>query len=185
MSNVQESYPSATSGVAVASVLELSGTGVSNASPQTQPAGAVRGGGLNTFAVTLSLSSAGGHSTTVTVTGQITDSAGTNQTSSTGTFQANSYNAYPTTSAGTQESYPAPVTTVGQVATVGAVTNNADGTCSFVVTAQHEGQAVVELEYPAFTNKAGTIQAGNVASSPTLTWPINHIYSQLLVSVVA
>lgn len=185
MSDVNESYPTPTNGVAVASVLTLSGTGITNASPQTVPAGSISGGGRNTYQVTLSLTSAGGHSTSVAVTGQIKDSAGTNQTSSTGTFQANSYNAYPTTSSGVQESYPVPNATVGQVATVGAVTNNADGTCSFTVTAQHEGQAVVELAYPAFTNGAGTIQAGNVASSPTFTWPKNLIYAQLLTNVVA
>jgi len=183
--SVNESYPTPTVGTGVASVLALSGTGITNASPQTQPGGAIAGGGLNTYQVTLSLSSAGGHSTSVSVTGQITDSAGTNQTSSTGTFEANSYNAYPTSAAGTQESYPTPKTTYGEVATVGSVTNASNGTCSFLVTSVQEGQAVVELSYPAFTNKAGTIQAGNVSSSPTLTWPINLIYSQLLVNVVA
>jgi hypothetical protein len=187
MSNVQESYPTATVGTSVASVLALSGTGITNASPQTQPGGAIAGGGLTTYTVTLSLSSAGGKSNTVSVTGQINDSAGTNQTASTGTFQANSFNAYPTANGphDVQESYPVPVTTVGQIATVGAVTNNNNGTCSFTVTSVAKGQAVVELEYPAFTNKAGTISSGNVSSATTFTWPLNMIYAQLLVNVIA
>ena len=180
--SVQESYPSATSGVGIPAFVELSGSGVSNANPET-PSGSLVGGN-NTYKVTLSLSSAGGHSSTVSVTGTLFDLAGSAQGSSPKTFTAVSYNAEPTSSSGTQESYPVPNATVGQVATVGSVTNAGNGTCSFTTTAQHEGQAVVELQYPAFGN-GETNYFGAGSGSPSLPLQNDNIYSQILVQVVA
>ena len=180
--STQESYPTATSGLGIPAFIELSGSGVSNANPET-PSGALVGGN-NTYEVTLSLSSAGGHSSTVSVTAELFDLAGTEQLSPQTAF-ANSYNAQPTSSSGTQESYPVPKATVGQVATVGSVTNAGSGTFSATVTAENEGQAVVEFAYPAFGNSVGSIGSGPVSGSNTLNWPKNMIYAQLLVNVVA
>ena len=183
MADVQESYPTQTTGLGIPAFVTLTGTGVSNANPET-PSGSLAGGN-NTYQVTLSLSSAGGHSSTVSVTAHLKDLGGNAMASSPKTPQANSYNAQPTTSSGTQESYPVPNATVGQVATVGSVTNNGDGTFSATITAQHEGQAVVEFAYPAFGNGEGTISSGPVNGTNQLTWPNDMVYSQILVNVVA
>ena len=181
--SVQESYPTQTTGLGIPAFIELSGTGIVNANPET-PSGALVGGN-NTYEVTLSLSSAGGHSSTVSVTAALYDLGATEQTSSPQTAYANSYNAYPTSSSGTQESYPTPRATIGEVATVGSVTNSGSGSFSATVTAENEGQAVVEFAYPAFGNSVGSIGSGPVSGSNTLNWPKNMIYAQLLVNVVA
>ena len=181
--STQESYPTATSGLGIPAFIELSGSGVSNANPET-PSGALVGGN-NTYEVTLSLSSAGGHASNVSVTAALYDLGANEQTSSPQTAYANSYNAEPTSYSGTIESYPAPKAQVGEVATVGSVTNSDSGSFSATVTAENEGQAVVEFAYPAFGNSVGSIGSGPVSGSNTLNWPKNMIYAQLLVNVVA
>ena len=100
------------------------------------------------------------------------------------TFTAASYNAKPTSAAGTQESYPAPNTTFGEIATVGSVTNNGNGTGSVVVTAQQAGQAIVEIQYPTFGNSE-TNYVGAGSGSPSLALQNDNIYAQLLVNVSA
>ena len=181
----QESYPAATSGAGIPSWISLSGTGIANANPESSAPNGVTAGGNNTYAETLSLSSAGGHASSVEVTAQLVDNLNANQSVSPQTPEANSYNAYPTSSSGTQESYPTPRATIGEVATVGSVTNSGSGSFSATVTAENEGQAVVEFAYPAFGNSVGSIGSGPVSGSNTLNWPKNMIYAQLLVNVVA
>jgi len=184
----QESYPTATTGGGIPAWISLSGTGIANANPETSAANGVTAGGNNTYKVTLSLTAAGGNASSVAVTAQLVDNLNVNQTSSPGTPEANSYNANPVLASGTQESYPAPNATVGEVATVGAVTNNSNGTFSATVTAQNKGQAVVEFEYPFGANTAGTIAGGHsdgVYNTSGFVWPKNQVYAQLLVTVVA
>lgn len=145
MPNVQESYPTPTTGQNTPVSIVLTGTGV------TQTPTLSGNVGYATYAVTLSVSGAGGHSSSVAVTAQAYDIAGTSQ-STTGSYNIQSFNAKPS-AANTNdvvETYPAPPTQFAYIATVGSATAN-----PATVTAQKPGQAVVYFQYPAF-NLAGT-----------------------------
>lgn len=167
MSDVQESYPTPTSGLGKPFTVVLSGTGV------TQVKAPVSGtAGIPEYSVSLSL--AGTSSVAVTVTA--VDEGG-NAQSITGTINAISYNALPSSAnAGdVQESYPVPNATLGRIAT----TTNAGS--PFTVTAVRLGQAVVEFQVPFANNTVGTGSGSNFASG----FPLNMIYAQLLVNVGA
>ena len=113
MADTQESYPTPTTGIGKALFIKLTGKNVTNANPE-QASGALVGGN-NTYKVTLSVANSvsAGVSATVAVTASLYDLAGTFQ-SIVGSVTAISYNFLPTSSSGTQESYPAPNATVGR-----------------------------------------------------------------------
>ena len=179
MADIQESYPTQTSGVGAALFMKLSGKQVSNANPQTGSGALV--GGNNTYKVTLSVAnsnSATGVYGTVSVTATLYDLAGTSQVI-VGSAVAVSYNAKPTTYSGTIESYPIPNATVGAVASVGSVSISNSAAVA-TITPLNPGQAVVEFEYPF---------AGNLEVNPTpggsLGYQVNDmVYAQVLVTVV-
>jgi len=196
-----ESYPAATTGGGVPTWLACQGAGISNANPQTAAPNGVTYGGNNTYQLTLSLSAQGGHTKVCTVTVIGRDNLTATPALTASLLQVDSYNSNPTTMAGTQESYPAPVSTVGAVVAISSV-GGAGGTtsASFVVTANSEGQSQVDFSYPAFGNAAGTIGSGPAdgtyndtqasrrsvsAGSNLLQWPLNEVYGTLLVNVVA
>jgi hypothetical protein len=187
--NTFESYPPATGdpanlgfAAAPASIV-LSGSGVSKFAPSGEQG--TQGG--NVYTVTLSSPAVGSPNNPTTVTldfalynGEFPSVA---LHSSPKTFTAVSLNAESTTALGTQESYPAPKATVGEIATVGSVTNNADGTGSVVVSAQNQGQAVIEIQYPAFGN-GDQNYVGAGSGSPSLPMQNNSVAAQLIVNVV-
>lgn len=175
MADVQESYPLPTNGIGKPLFIKLTGIGVSNANPET-PSGTLVGGN-NTYKVTLSVANSisAGASATVAITASLYDLAGTFQ-SVTGSVSAISYNALPTASSGTNQSYPAPKATVGAVASVGAVSFSASAGVA-TITPLNPGQAVVEFEYP-FAGEASPF------ISSSLTQRNDKIFSQVLVQVV-
>jgi hypothetical protein len=176
MADTQESYPSPTTGIGKALFMKLSGKQVNNANPETASGNLV--GGNNTYKVTLSV--ANSNATTgvygsVAVTASLYDLAGTFQ-SIAGSVTAISYNFLPTSSSGTQESYPAPNATVGAVASVGAATISASAGLA-TITPLNPGQAVVEFEYPFAGNSEG-LTGGSLQQQNDM------VYAQILVQVV-
>jgi hypothetical protein len=193
--NTTESYPTPTSGLGIGTWLALTGNQVSNANPQSSAPNSITYGGNNTYKLTLSLA----NSPTVSITVNLYDNAQASQSLTKSLLQVDCYNANPTTAAGTQESYPAPVSTVGSVITVSSV-GGAGGTTSatFTLTANAKGNAHVDVSYPFGGNTIGTVSAGPadgtynrgqagrptvVTGSNLLQWPINEIYATLLVLV--
>lgn len=178
MADTQESYPLPTNGIGKALFMKLSGRGVTNANPET-PSGTLVGGN-NTYKVTLSVANSNattGVYGTVAITASLYDLAGTFQ-SIAGSVNAISYNFLPTSYSGTQESYPVPNATVGDVAKVGPVTITASaGTAT--ITPDNPGQAVVEFQYPFAGNGEGLIP-----TSGAIQWQSDMVYSQILVQVV-
>ncbi len=176
MADTQQSFPSATNGIGKSLFIKLSGNFLSNANPE-QSSGALVGGN-NTYKVTLSVANSNattGVYGTVAVTASLYDLAGTFQ-SIAGSVTAVSYNAAATTFSGTQESYPAPQTQVGVVATVGSVSyTNSAGVA--VITPVNPGTAIIEFEYPF---------GGNDENPTTSSFPQEQdfIYSQVIVTVV-
>jgi len=184
MADVQESYPTPTTGKNLPLFMELSGQGITNANPQTGSGSLV--GGNNTYKVTLSVANSvkAGASATVSVTVNLFDLAGTAQGIKS-SVTAVSYNAAPTSSSGTQESYPAPLTTFGEIATVGAVSYSASaGTAT--ITPITPGQAVVEFEYPFGLNANNTaaVEPGPQPGGALGYQQNDMVYSQILVQVV-
>jgi hypothetical protein len=185
MADTQESYPTPTTGLNLPLFMKLSGTNVVNANPETASGTLV--GGNNTYKVSLSLANSvkAGASATVVVTVNLFDLAGTAQGIK-GSVTAVSYNANPTSAgSGTQESYPAPLTTYGEIATVGTVSYSASaGTAT--ITPVQVGQAVVEFEYP-FALNANNTAATEPSPNPggALGFQQNDmVYSQILVQVL-
>ena len=184
MADTQESYPLPTTGTGLPLFMKLSGQGVANANPETASGALV--GGNNTYKVTLSVanSAKAGASATVTVTVNLYDLAGTSQAIS-GSVTTVSYNANPTSAgSGTQESYPVPTTTYGEIATVGTA-SYASSAATAVITPIQVGQAVVEFEYP-FGCASGVT---GTKSSPIPGGALGFqqgdmVYSQILVQVV-
>ena len=177
MADTQESYPTPTTGTGKALFMKLAGTHVSNANPETASGALV--GGNNTYKVTLSVANSvsAGVSATVAVTASLYDLAGTFQ-SIVGSVTAISYNFLPTSSSGTQESYPAPNATVGAVASVGTVTYTSPASAgTATITPLNPGQAVVEFEYPFAGNGEG-LTGGSLLQQNDM------VYSQILVTVV-
>ena len=176
MADTQESYPTPTNGVGKALFIKLSGKKVTNANPET-PSGTLVGGN-NTYQVTLSVANSNattGVYGTVAVTATLYDLAGSFQ-SIAGSVTAISYNFLPTSSSGTQESYPAPIATVGAVASVGAVSITASAGVA-TITPLNPGQAVVEFEYPFAGNSEGL-------TGGALQQQNDAVYSQVLVTVI-
>jgi hypothetical protein len=173
--STNESYPTPTTGLGKPLFVELTGVGVSNANPQT-PSGSLVGGN-NTYKVTLSVahSISAGVSATVAITASLYDLAGSFQ-SIAGSVTAISYNFLPTSSNGTQESYPAPNATVGAVASVGSVSYSNSAAVA-TITPLNPGQAVCEFEYPFAGNSEGLIGG-------SLPLQNDMVYSQILVTVV-
>ena len=175
MADTQESYPSPTTGIGKALFIKLTGHNVSNANPE-QSSGALVGGN-NTYKVTLSVANSvsAGVSATVAVTASLYDLAGTSQ-AIVGSATAISYNFLPTSSSGTQESYPAPNATVGAVASVGSVSYSNSAAVA-TITPLNPGQAVIEFEYPFAGNGEGLIGG-------SLPLQNDMVYAQILVQVV-
>ena len=178
MADIQESYPSPTTGVGKPLFIKLTGKNVVNANPETASGSLV--GGNNTYKVTLSVANsiAAGVSATVAVTASLYDLAGTLQSVmvNSASVTAVSYNFLPTASSGTQESYPAPNATVGDVAAVGAVSYAASAGMA-TITPANPGQAVVEFAYPFAQNGEGL-------SGGSLPLQQDMVYAQILVQVL-
>jgi len=175
MADVQESYPLPTNGIGKPLFIKLTGIGVTNANPET-PSGTLVGGN-NTYKVTLSVANSisAGASATVAITASLYDLAGTFQ-SVTGSVSALSYNALPTASSGTNQSYPAPKATVGDVAHVGAVSFVGSAGVA-TITPDNPGQAVIEFEYPFGGEASPFINSSLIQRN-------DKVYSQVLVTVV-
>jgi hypothetical protein len=177
MADTQESYPTPTNGVGKALFAKLTGKQVTNANPET-PSGALVGGN-NTYKVTLSISSnsagSGGVYGSVTITVALYDLAGTFQ-SIAGSVTGVSYNALPTSSSGTQESYPVPNATVGAVASV-ASASYSNSVATAVITPLNSGQAIIEFEYPFAGNLEG-LTGGSLQQQNDM------VYAQVQVNVV-
>ena len=175
MADTQESYPLPTNGIGKPLFIKLTGVGVTNANPETPSCTLV--GGNNTYKVTLSVANSisAGVSATAAITASLYDVAGTFQSVS-GSVTAISYNVLPTSYAGTITSYPAPRTTVGDVAHVGAVSIVASAGVA-TITPDNPGQAVVEFEYPFGGNGEG-LTGGSLKQQNDM------VYSQILVTVV-
>jgi hypothetical protein len=184
MADVQESYPTPTTGTGKPLFMKLSGTNVTNANPETASGALV--GGNNTYKVTLSIANSvkAAASATVSVTVNLYDLAGTSQ-AIVGSVTAVSYNAAPTTYSGTQESYPTPNATVGDVATVGTVSYSASAG-SATITPVNAGQAVVEFEYPFGVGAYNTslVETGPLPGGALGYQQNDMLYSQILVQVV-
>ncbi len=154
MADVQESYPTPTTGVGKPCGITLAGSGVTQ----------IKG---NVYQVTLSLAG----TKTVTITPTAVDAAGTTASPAyTGAFNWLSYNASPTSAnAGDViESYPASTSgKLGEIATVASATG-----ATMVVTGQFVGQAIIEVSIP-FGDTDGT---DNYLLS-------GKVYAQLIVTV--
>lgn len=150
MADVQESYPTPTSGVGAPCGVTLAGSGV------TQIKGHV-------YQVSLSLAG----TKTVTITPTAVDAAGTTASPAyTGAFNWLSYNAAPTSAnAGDViESYPASTSgKLGEIATVATATG-----ATMVVTGQFVGQAIVECWIP-LGDVTGLEKSGKVYAQLVVT----------------
>lgn len=176
MADIQESYPTPTTGIGKALFVKLTGRQVSSANPETASGTLV--GGNNVYKVTLSVANSNavtGVYGTVAVTASLYDLAGSFQ-SIAGSVTAISYNFLPTASSGTQESYPVPNATVGAVASVGAVSITASAGVA-TITPLNAGQAVIEFEYPFAGNGEG-LTGGSLLQQNDM------VYAQVLVTVV-
>lgn len=170
MSNVQVSYPPATTGVGVPAVVALSGTGVSQ----------VKG---NVYAVTLSVS-ASSHASSVAVTATLKDLAGTTQSVGSNPFNFASsdspltYSAAGFPSAG---AWPLPIVSIGGTGDNGAqpvqiTAGNA------TITAKKEGTAVVRVAWQVGN---GVPPLRPDSPLPSLDGSTGALYADLVVTVVA
>jgi hypothetical protein len=130
MADVQESYPTPTTGIGAPVAIALAGSGITQ----------IKG---NVYQVSLSL----GGTATVSVTATAKDVAGTTASPAyTGAFNWVSRNAAPASanSGDVVESYPASTSgKLGKVATVSGATGN-----PITVTGNFVGQAIVEVYIP-------------------------------------
>jgi len=177
-----------TDGVGVAAYVQLSGTGLTNPSGGTlthpgsngangQGIGATAGGVYPAaqYALTLSLTSAGGHQLYATLTASAVDAIDNSGATTTydpiNSFIAESYND----PANGSPAWYKPSAFAGYNASVASAAASGTNGSTITITALAVGQAIVEVSFPTFDNTGGNSQPGQ---------PINMIYCQVIVTVV-
>lgn len=164
-----------TDGLGSACYVQLSGTGVtalhtpSTNHPNSAP-----------YTVNLSLSSAGGLSSSVVVTPTLVDVSNTAYSATAASWVFKSYNN-PQITETTFSSLAPSIAYTAKIAST-----SADGNTTCTVTGLAKGQAIVEFIYPTFDNTEGNIStstgvSGGVVSTQNV--PKDRIYAQLIVNV--
>lgn len=173
-----------TDGLGVAAYVQVAGTGITSpsggttvhpgASSNGQGIGATAGGTFPVaqYALTLSLSSAGGFSNTCQLTASAVD-VKNNAYSPVGSFVYTSYGD-PNNAAGSPPSWYKPSAFAGYTAEIVSVSS------SGLITSRGVGQAIVEVAFPTFDNTLG-----NGPSDANEAEPVNFIYAQIIVTVIA
>jgi hypothetical protein len=165
------SYPAATTGVGVAAYVQVTGTNVTNAGGISgQGNGAIPSANhpVAQYSLQLSLSSAGSLSNTCQLTTVIKDVANTTQSQT----QSPVYKSYNDPAAGSPSWYRPSRGTAGPET---YNDNVASVSSTGLVTAIAKGQAIIEVQYPVFSNTLG-----DQANSGD---PVMMIYAQVIVVV--
>jgi hypothetical protein len=173
-----------TDGLGVAAYVQVSGTGITSPSGGTtvhpgasgtngQGIGATAGGTFPVaqYALTLSLSSAGGFSNTCQLTTTEVD-VKNNAYSPVGSPVYVSYGD-PNNAAGSPPAWYKPSAFAGYTAEIVSVSS------SGLITSRGVGQAIVEVSFPTFDNTLG-----NGPSDINEAEPVNFIYVQIIVTVI-
>jgi hypothetical protein len=133
------------------------------------------------YALTLSVSAAGGYASSLAVTAALKDVSNSAYTP-VGNIVAKSYN---NPSAGSPSWYR-PSNFAGYSADVASVAEASvsAGNEVFTITALNPGQAIVECAFPTFDNTLGNQASGQMNPSPEQLNPLMAIYVQVVVTVI-
>jgi len=162
-----------TDGLGVAAIVTLAGTGLAKVGSQVALSAGVTPGG-HQYALTLSLSAAGGHAATCQLTTTIVDVLG---------------NTYSPVNSPTYKSYGDPANEAGSPPSWYRPSNFTDGTVSYdpnvasvsssgLITSRHVGQCIVEVQFPTFDNVQSPETDADTGD------PKDMIYSQIIVTVI-
>lgn len=138
------------------------------------------------YALTLSVSAAGGFASSLAVTARLADVLNNTYTP-VGNIVTVSYNNPSTDGDGDTPAWYNPSNFAGYSADIASVSEAtvSAGNEVFTITALHPGQAIIECQFPTFDNTLGNGASGAVdGGSPMQQNPVNMIYAQVVVTVI-